>query len=772
MAVRIMVDDLGLYQSEGTEEVLSPEVNAVHAVRERIRYRLRDPEPLPLVLRMSSAIFRRFADLEGAPGLVVERISPRRALRERLGCPLPPWLSDDLAVMIGAFGCQVRASDAEIDPTDRVLALMGLAQSQVPDLPSLLTALSQQPPEARALLAMPEVKQRLKECFETAGITVAEELVTLFTEGPSPPREVYRTLALATVRERLDELCSRDGLSPDFALPPRQCSMNLVRQLPSLTLSEVDAAAFPDYLRRLLTLAERRTHGGLPIQSLADYMLQDWPGVFEGLQALFEQNPGIATEPMVRSLTRVGGASARDLAVRMQEYLDHSHCDPLPRDASVKDVLRWSEGYFRYAIGAFERHAEPDEAVGVSFARWVSGEQNRIIQSEYDWRVVARTVEQELAAGHLVILCVIDALGAIHMDLVELELRQRLSDQAAPVIKPLFAPLPTITEVGKIGVLTGRANGTQSADYEKALRDRYVSYLSAPGSLQIIKSWKDFREALRPSTRLLVCLDNRVDDDLHKSTEYRLHRERVRTVAAQLADLIANWLLDAGRFGIEATILITADHGATKVSRSVPVLPGTVPVEGRLLQVAAAPDPVPEGFAYAPVSGTLGGWLIPYGRVGFGSTTNLLHGGLTPEEVLIPFMRIARRGTGSPSALILTPAEALCHAATNGWHATLSLGNSTNDSFFNLKVVAQQPFSGESQLIARLGPYETQAAIILKLSSPVEQQGKTQVCFELRYQPGDGATYERLLFNLDLDLGVHLIERTAAAKDFDAFFDL
>ena len=62
MAVRIMVDDLGLCQAEDAEAVLSPEVAALHAVRERIRHRLRAPEPTPLVLRMSSAIFRRFAD--------------------------------------------------------------------------------------------------------------------------------------------------------------------------------------------------------------------------------------------------------------------------------------------------------------------------------------------------------------------------------------------------------------------------------------------------------------------------------------------------------------------------------------------------------------------------------------------------------------------------------------------------------------------------------------------------------------------------------------
>jgi hypothetical protein len=230
--------------------------------------------------------------------------------------------------------------------------------------------------------------------------------------------------------------------------------------------------------------------------------------------------------------------------------------------------------------------------------------------------------------------------------------------------------------------------------------------------------------------------------------------------------------LDAARHGAQATILRTADHGATEGIAQRFALTWLYSGGERLLQVAATPDPVPDGFAFVASSRTGGGYLIPYGRVAFGSTANLVHGGLTPEEVLIPFILISRGGTGSQSALSLTPAEARCHAATKGWHVTLCLANSTNDSFFNLKMVAQSPFTGESQPIARLGPYERQSAIILKIASPVEQQGRTQVSFELRYQPADGAPYERLFFQLDLDLGAHLMERTEAANDFDAFFDL
>ncbi|WP_295454026.1 alkaline phosphatase [uncultured Thiodictyon sp.] len=773
MTVRIVVDDFGLYQDQDAEAVLSSEVNLIQAVRKRIYQRLRTGETSPLVLHMSSAIFCRFQDLAGQPGLEIERVSPRHALRERLGCPSPFWLEDRLVLSLLTLAGERRVENGELDPIDRVLALLDPILGQTTDLSELLRAFSKQSTAIKPLLSVGQIKGRLKGRLAAVGNAVATELLALFIDGAEAPQQVYRILALAFLRERLDYFGARDGLTPTLALPPRLCSKALVQQLPPLPIAEADAAPYPEYLRHLLIAVARRTHDeGLPVHALADYVLQDWPGLLDCFQTLFEQEPGIASVPLILALHNLSGGAAGALATRMQEYLDHAHCDPLAASACVNDVLRWSARYFRYAIAAFERDAEPDEGVGESFARWVVGQQNRIIQSEYDWRVVARTVDEDLAAGNLVILCIVDALGAIHMDLIELELRQRLVDQREPIIKPLFARLPTITEVGKIGVLTGLDRLTPSADYEKAVRERFAGHLSAPGALQIVKSWKDFRQALSPRTRLLVCLDNRVDDDLHQCTEFRLHRERVRAVAAELAELIANWLLDAARFGTKATILITGDHGATKVSRSSAPLPGTVPVERRLLQVSSAPESVPEGFAYVAADGQLGGWLIPHARLAFGSTANLLHGGLTPEEVLIPFIRIAPGAAQPPFALHLTPAEARCHAATKGWYVNLCLVNSSSETFLHLKVVGRAPFAGESQPISRLDPFETQTPIILNLTASVEQQGKTRVPFDLRYQPVDGAPFQSLTFELDLELSAHLMEHTAAASHFNDFFDL
>jgi len=59
-----MVDDLGLYQAEDAEEVLSPEVSAIHPVRERIRYRL--------ILRSGSGFLR-----DGAVGSATDPMRKR-----------------------------------------------------------------------------------------------------------------------------------------------------------------------------------------------------------------------------------------------------------------------------------------------------------------------------------------------------------------------------------------------------------------------------------------------------------------------------------------------------------------------------------------------------------------------------------------------------------------------------------------------------------------------------------------------------------------------
>ena len=55
------------------EQIVDPNVRTVHSERERIREYIRAAPLRPLRLSMSAAMFKRFRDMEGTPGLMIER---------------------------------------------------------------------------------------------------------------------------------------------------------------------------------------------------------------------------------------------------------------------------------------------------------------------------------------------------------------------------------------------------------------------------------------------------------------------------------------------------------------------------------------------------------------------------------------------------------------------------------------------------------------------------------------------------------------------------
>lgn len=767
-AAHIIVDDFGLSLLPGAQSFSSPDVRDIHEMRKRIAQQLRSPNAVPLVLVMPSNIFTRFADLEGQPGLKVEQISPRMHLRQRLNKPLPQWITDLLAVELINL-----AGDREIPGDDFIaqfLVIVAPSLLQASEPKALLEGLSNQSGLGKRLLALPPIRQRLYDLCTAIGITKAEELLRIYFNAYDKGFSQSNELGLMALRHRIETLMMRDRLHLETALPPRVCSQTLAESLPLLPVLEAESGPYSEYLCDLIKrVGHRISRSDIPAEALADYVLQDWPSLIETLQHLFEQNTRIATNSLIVALRCFGSELATDLAIRLREYLDHAHCDPLPLNASVSDVIRWSNRYFQYARGIFERNEQPDDGVCQDFARWVIKEQSRIIQSDYDWRTISRSVEELLAADTVVIFCMIDALSALHTDLIELELLERLPKNRDISIKPVFAPLPTITQVGKSAVLTGAFPNRTAVDYEQALRAKFQPYLGSSG-LQVVKLWRTSREVLKPSTRLFVFLDNRIDDDLHQCTHFSHHRNRVRTAIHQLADAITGWQLDAARNQKECVVIITADHGATKVAKLGDVLPGTQPHEKRLLRLPSKPDATPEGFAYVP--GKNEEYLIPYARVAFESAETMLHGGLTPEEVLIPFVLIGRGKPGLTEHLHLIAVEKRCVTAAVGWYVKLSLANTTNKSFHKLRIVTRPPFTGESPLFEVITPHGEIPEINVNINSEITQKGLTQVDFELRYQDAERNGYVRVPYQFDLDLAGRLLERTDAAKNFEDSFDL
>lgn len=770
MNVRIIVDNLGIDRTPGARDVREHDVKVLHAVRDEIRHRLASAGGAGLILRMPEAIYRRFSDLEGQPGIEVEHVLPLRLLRERLGGhPPPPWLTLELATRLGLLREDMPEPRATDDAVECLLSVIAPGLIAADQLNGLVIALSRQQVAFSELLGIPDVGTWLRDRLANLGLE--DQAIALLDVFADDLAEGYRELARSVLRERLDRFILDHSLGTELALPPRTCPASLSGALGPLPIEPRHAGPYPDFLLKLLDVADREIRGGeMQATALADLVLQDWPEFFERMQTLFENNPGIASERLIDALEAIAGDAASSLARRMREYLANTYCEQLPENAPIKQVLRWSESYFRYAIGAFERGGEPDEAVSTSFARWVGSQGNRILQSQADWRAVSTAVEHELGHGKVVVLCVVDALGALNKDLLEVALNKRIDPDLVGATHLLFAPLPTITQIGKVAVMTGRNAWEQSGDYERALRDRYAEYLEGDGALQLVKNWTGSREPLLPGTRLLVHLENRIDDDLHQSADFRQHRERVRTTCEQLAAQIGRWLLDARRSQREIAVFITADHGATKLSRIEAPLPGTTPVERRILAVSADIDSCPDGFIHRCTSQDGSGYLIPIDRAAYQAGQTMLHGGLTPEEVLIPFVRLGRGSRDATGALKLRATDGCGDAVRDGWHLSLQVENTSPEAFINVQIRVLKPFTGKFE-IQSIAPFVEPAPFIMRIESAIEQTGRMRIPFELRYRTKSDGPYDSERFELEIALAPHLVERDQASRDFDDAFE-
>lgn len=96
------------------------------------------------------------------------------------------------------------------------------------------------------------------------------------------------------------------------------------------------------------------------------------------------------------------------------------------------------------------------------------------------------------------VVTVIDALSALNQDILLDEVVT--IDHLTVIPDTLFAPLPTLTEIGKLAVLTGKPTYSLSNNSETALQQTYQT------PLRIIKSWEDANERITEQTNLVVFL--------------------------------------------------------------------------------------------------------------------------------------------------------------------------------------------------------------------------------------------------------------------------
>ncbi len=253
------------------------------------------------------------------------------------------------------------------------------------------------------------------------------------------------------------------------------------------------------------------------------------------------------------------------------------------------------------------------------------------------------------------LVLIVDNLNFMYFD----ELRQQFNYQGFSLqeVKPLFSLIPTATEVGKAALIAGQGDQIDFSNERYAelvanawgptLHGKKVKYLQYIGELQQERT-------LTHGVYFLNYLP--IDLALHQDNRDsgRPHAEIIHESLVSLATSVANF---AKRFQIEQrlNVYVISDHGSTRIPQDAVNVIDQKFFKGLTLEKHHRFIPLSdEKFAELPQLASSQCYLID--RQVFKTNKNYLiarqyyrflktqenfyvHGGLTPEEVIVPFAR-------------------------------------------------------------------------------------------------------------------------------------
>lgn len=526
--------------------------------------------------------------------------------------------------------------------------------------------------------------------------------------------------------------------------------------MPLLPLPENEGQSLKEkFLLVLNSLSRKILAQEIPPTALTDLLFVDWDSVWTELEHLIELYPSLINETLAQKVATFNSP----VAIALAEKLTQNTYPLLEQSASIEEALAWSTGYFDYCRAAFLYKQPLDEAINSSFSDWLLNQSARIARSKTDWRHCAEQIQEFLHADYVVVVVMVDALSALNQEILLAEL-QSLTEYEHLILRSelLFAPLPTITAVGKMAVLTGKPTTQLPCDQETALRETYQRFLPEPQMLKVVRSWKESTEHLENQTNLLVYFENRLDERLHECASFEKHQADLKPISSQIKTSIQRWTKDAQSLGRDIVFFITADHGMT-VTQNLYAGEKLGDIDGRVFKLNTAVD-LPEGFV------KIADYAVPKLRLRLTPNALLTHGGLTPEEVLIPFISLVSK----PPQPTKTPLEVGLSAQTckkigsKQWQLEVTLIASLAVDSINLNLAA--PFSGKAT-IDSLRANKSQN-LLLNFSSEQEQEGLTELTLLLSYHYAGAFEENQKL--LSVQFPVSLLEKDTNTQNFEDMF--
>ena len=753
MPVQLILDCFGI-DNQAARVVEATDADILAARTEIKRHLSNHAESLLRVRLNSPALLRRFRDYEGMDGvLATQRLIPQKLLAQKLRCEIPHWLTDEQ--IIAADLLQKNYSTEQANTLEEKLLIACDANLLAADFESFIAALIQQTDSFLLLLNVPLLQARLRQHL-ILGLAIPEEVARLFIATllkSGSIREFLTTLAYQQHLEQLRVLNKNYTLNQ--ALPAKVLDSSLLQALPILDLSEQEALNLPEkFNAALLTLERKIVKGELSPESMCE-ALQDWSLLLISLESLIAGNRVLITPALLDKLQKFSSPQSQELLKKLQQ----PDCALLDATASVDEVISWSASYFDYCRQAFLDKNTPTEAINLSFTEWLLAQPARICRSEHDWRFVSTQVCRYLEQAYVVVIIMVDALSALNQDIV----LEELTNLNHLILQQdiLFAPLPTLTVVGKMAVLTGQTAQSLSGNQESCLQSRYQDYLNAPQSLKVLKSWvsadENQDEHINKHTQLMVYFENRLDDRLHDCVNFGKHREDIRPIVKQLKRFIDERRRDVAYLNKEVVFFITADHGMT-VTQNLYAGASLGEIKERVFKLNTAVD-LPDGFV------KINDYAVPKSRLRLTPNALLTHGGLTPEEVLIPFISLVSKPPPAKTPLEVGLSAQMCKKlGSKQWQLELTLTASLVVDSINITLAA--PFSGKCS-IDSLRANRSQN-LLLNFSSEQEQEGLTELTLLLSYHYAGAFEENQKL--LSVHFPASLLEKDTTTQNFEDMF--
>ena len=761
MSVVLVFDKYGI---DDTPAVVAT-LDQLQSLREQIDRHLRTAEAGCLRIRMKPEFRPRFADFIGLRGVDCLDIEPRTEFFKRFGVTAPSWTANPALVKLLTLA---RPDLCESENTaEWMLKFLDPALAFPESWTSLCVALANPLLAEFFWLGVDAVRQRIEQ---SAGLFLQTDAANWFVgriAAFSRPDEALVHLGRQRLCEYLRGFTHRHGMT--YALSARVEPSEFLNALPHWPITESAAGEklISDWLSVLDMASHAAEAGSLPASELAGLAVCGWPRFIAALEAHLAEYRRLATVELADALDGLGCESAARLALTIREQL--ATCEPLLDNADIETARVWLKNYLDYALRRFKAEQEPDEAVSMSFSSWVLRQQARISRSSMDWRYVARTIEERLRAKDTrVIVCMVDALSALYNAHVSETVHTLASGDDLSVEEDfLIAPYPSLTEIGKNAVLTGKPSDQTSGTVENRLYQTFQHTLIRLDEIHVLKSWESRDEPIPTQTRLLVYLENRIDDRLHECVNYTKFHAEVEVIIKQLGKEIKRWTAQSRKHGLEPVVLITADHGVSYIREVESAARDNSGSYGER-SIAFSSRPIwREGFEIAEAIGKH--YLIPLRRVRLQGGTPLAHGGLTPEELLIPCIIMRRPSSATPfkSPLQIRLDKEKAITLDGGWLLNLVL--ESHCIAHTVRIEAIPPFRGKA------GPYGPlqkggQTEVRFNLQTDWPQEGLTQVELTITFSRPDRHSAETLFFNLDVFFPPRLLEKNDEVADFENMF--